>query len=421
MLTKQESIKLLSSSFKEFDEKKVLKYIDKINNMSEEEWEQFQEEKNINNIQDLESLTQNYIIKKEDKEISIKINLSEIESLEKIGSGKCANIYRKDNEAYKILKQRSDSRKFYSKEMLEKLVGVKSDLCVFPNKILEDDNGELLGYSMDFVTGDKLIKAIKEIPFEQLKTSIKKAELGVSQVSEQGFRFNDMHADNIMWDTKNKSIKIIDTDFFQKSSDISDIANSNFRTFDSEIQMMIASLISSYGETVNDELIPFYNLSDFKYKDGRKLSLEDYILNLKESLEKEFKAKFNNIGEILESLKERQEKIEDRHHREYIENNLNIKERIIRRIAQSAQLRKLPFVDKFINRKIKMLPSDIREIMIQPKVIEEKQVANRETFFKRKRRVFVEKLRNNTSNADNIFPDSKVNQQRTEENEIDFY
>lgn len=268
MLTKQESIKLMESFLKEFDERIILKYINRIDNMSEEEWKHFQEEKNINNIQDLENLAQkvlrqretttfialndwieygctgdtlhihvipkdirflmnrrgledaemsliealekisellknheefkeikqvyavsglirrpisklfenldfdiksmridkvnaddelknfyekfkdkkylgraklskekllseewnklkderklqlihrdNHIIEKEDKEISIKINLSEIESFEKIGSGKCANIYRKDNEAYKILKQKSDSRKFYS-------------------------------------------------------------------------------------------------------------------------------------------------------------------------------------------------------------------------------------------------------------------------------------------------------------------
>lgn len=307
--------------------------------------------------------------------------------------------------------------------MLEKLVGVKSDLCVFPNKILEDDNGELLGYSMDFVTGDKLIKKIKEIPFEQLKATIKKAELGVRQVSEQGFRFNDMHEDNIMWDAKNKSIKILDTDFFQKSDDISNIANSNFQAFDSEIQIMIASLISSYGETVNEELIPFYNLSDFRYKDGEKLSLDNYISNLKESLEKDFKVEFNNIGEILALLEERQEKIEDRRHREYIENNLNIKERIIRRIAQSTNLRKIPFVNNIINKKVKMLPSDIQEIMIQPKdrkILKQERKINEETFFKRQRRAFIKNLGNTTLDTDNIFPDSKVNQQRAEENEIDF-
>ena len=79
------------------------------------------------------------------------MNNKEYEKFEKIGEGKCANIYKSGNNVYKILKENTDSKKFYSKEMLQQLVGIKNDLCVFPNEILEDANENLIGYSMDFV------------------------------------------------------------------------------------------------------------------------------------------------------------------------------------------------------------------------------------------------------------------------------
>ena len=70
--------------------------------------------------------------------MSRKVNAKEIEKQEKIGEGKCANIYRNGSTVYKILKEKSDSKRFYSKEMLQQLAGVKSDLCRFPNEILSE-------------------------------------------------------------------------------------------------------------------------------------------------------------------------------------------------------------------------------------------------------------------------------------------
>lgn len=83
------------------------------------------------------------------------MNNKEYEKFEKIGEGECANIYKSGNNVYKILKENADSKKLYSKKMLQKLVGIENDLCVFPNEILEDVNENLIGYSMDFVNGKK--------------------------------------------------------------------------------------------------------------------------------------------------------------------------------------------------------------------------------------------------------------------------
>ena len=56
------------------------------------------------------------------------MNNKEYEKFEKIGEGKCANIYKSGNNVYKILKENTDSKKFYSKEMLQQLAEIKRAL-----------------------------------------------------------------------------------------------------------------------------------------------------------------------------------------------------------------------------------------------------------------------------------------------------
>lgn len=174
----------------------------------------------------------------------------ELEGLEKIGEGKCATIYRKSNIVYKILKENSDSRSFYSKEMLQKLVGIKSSLCVFPNEILEDENGDLIGYSMDFVQGLKISDALSQLSFEQLGTAIKNLKLGIQEISEQGIIFEDLHCDNIMWNKGNQSFQIIDTDFFKKIENVPDLNEVNYKKFTNQIISLIEWKIRRYGRKI---------------------------------------------------------------------------------------------------------------------------------------------------------------------------
>lgn len=289
----------------------------------------------------------------------------DLEGLKIIGEGKCATIYRNGNMVYKILKENSDSRSFYSKEMLQKLIGIKNDLCVFPNEILEDENGELLGYSMDFVSGSKLKDVIAMLSFEQIESVIKKAEQGVQEVSEQGILFDDLHDDNVMWNDETQNIQIIDTDFFRKVDDISNLNETNYSRFANAIQNMINSRISQYGRTENEELIPFYDFwTNFNSKNDKSISLNDYILNLKVVIERDFGRKFNNLSEIEMALQEKQEKIEEQQHLEQLSNNLTIKEKFIRFLVQSKYIRKLPIINRIIDRQIKMLLSDVREVII---------------------------------------------------------
>jgi hypothetical protein len=292
-----------------------------------------------------------------------ELNLEEIKNFQKIGEGKCAKIYTNENVVYKILKENSDSIAIYNKEMIRKLIDVQSDLCVFPNEILEDNNGKLLGYSMDFVPGKKLSDVISQLPFDQMQSSIKKAEQGITEISRQNVLFDDLHSDNIMWNTQTHSIQIIDTDFFKTNENMQNLNEFNSQSFASSVQQIISSQISQYGKTENESLIPFYDLISLGYKDGKKLSLNEYISNLKSVIENDFGRQFNNLDEIKLALQEKQDKIEEQQHLELITNNLTPKEKFIRFLAQNKTIRKLPFVNKIIDKQIKMLPLDVQSVV----------------------------------------------------------
>lgn len=291
----------------------------------------------------------------------------ELEGLEKIGEGKCATIYRKGNIVYKILKENSDSRSFYSKEMLQKLVGIKSSLCVFPNEILEDENGDLIGYSMDFVQGLKISDALSQLSFEQLGTAIKNLKLGIQEISEQGIIFEDLHCDNIMWNKGNQSFQIIDTDFFKKIENVPDLNEVNYKKFTNQIISLIEWKIRRYGRTENQEIQPFYNIcEDFYNQYGKPISINEYLSDLMSIMERDFGKKFNNLNDIEIALQKKQDEVEEQQYLEQLANDLTIKQKVIRFLAQSTYIRKLPFLNSVLDRIISMLPIGVREIINNP-------------------------------------------------------
>ena len=175
------------------------------------------------------------------KILSIKITteeLKEIENSKKVGAGKCADLYKKNEEVYKLIKQ--DAKRLYSKT-IESLIGIKNRTCVFPNDLLVDENNQLIGYTMDYVQGTKLKDIFSQIPFEQMKEIINQAELGITEISENKILFDDFHFENMMWDSEEKCIKIIDTDFFKKDEDISSIGatKSNISKFNENMETVI--------------------------------------------------------------------------------------------------------------------------------------------------------------------------------------
>ena len=82
---------------------------------------------------------------------------------------------------------------------------------------MQDEKGNFIGYSMDFIEGEKLKNKIKDIPLLELQQAFQNAEDSIRKISENGIMFDDLHYDNIMWNEKEKKIKINDKDFFKKT------------------------------------------------------------------------------------------------------------------------------------------------------------------------------------------------------------
>ena len=249
------------------------------------------------------------------KILSIKITteeLKEIENSKKVGAGKCADLYKKNEEVYKLIKQ--DAKRLYSKT-IESLIGIKNRTCVFPNDLLVDENNQLIGYTMDYVQGTKLKDIFSQIPFEQMKEIINQAELGITEISENKILFDDFHFENMMWDSEEKCIKIIDTDFFKKDEDISSIGatKSNISKFNENMETVIGldDYILKKYLSQNKEYKDFYKEWKNRYANGEQLNIYELIEKIKSIAETDFDMKFNSISEIIEKAKGRVKEYED--------------------------------------------------------------------------------------------------------------
>lgn len=241
--------------------------------------------------------------------------LEKIQSKEKIGSGKCANLYREGNDVYKIVKQDSDSKKLYGIENIEELTTIKSEICIFPKEILIDNENSFVGYIMDYVPGTKLKNIFSKIPLKQMREIINKAETEIEDLSQQKIIFDDMHYDNMMWDASDNCIKIIDTDFFKFGDDIptEEVKKGNLSKFNKEMEIVIGLKDYTLNKYLsrNKEYIDFYKEWNNRYENAEKLNVCDLIDKIKQIAEKDFGIEFNSISEIAEKAKSKVKEYED--------------------------------------------------------------------------------------------------------------
>ena len=230
--------------------------------------------------------------KKNIKVISKK-EFKKIELLEKIGEGSYANLYKSDDIVYKIFKENEDDEEdIYEDEIhnLERLVNFKNGICVFPNELLKDENGNFIGYTMDFVKGENISDIIENIPFEILKKALAEAIQEINELSKKKIRIEDLQ---IIWEEKTNSLRFIDTDQYYISEHTSEdyIKENNLATLKLEIEsaIYIASKI----------------LDEYLKKNGAYIldDLIEMIDKIKTIAEKDFGKEFNSLVEIKEEIR----------------------------------------------------------------------------------------------------------------------
>ena len=127
-----------------------------------------------------------------------------LSTLEKIGKGACAEVYRYGDEALKVLNE--SGKTMANLQETSKLVGIKNDTFVLPKEILTGADGKAIGYVLELVDGQAFIddNVIKNIDFDTLKRSIAKVEQDLQQLSANKVVCDDLNHKNIMWDSKER-------------------------------------------------------------------------------------------------------------------------------------------------------------------------------------------------------------------------
>lgn len=134
----------------------------------------------------------------------MKITPEFLSTLEKIGKGACADVYKYGDKAIKVLNE--SGKAMTNLQETSKLVGTKNDTFVLPEEILTGVDGEVIGYVLELVDGQAFIdnNIIKNIDFDALKGAIEKVEQDLQQLSANKIACDDLNHKNIMWDAKER-------------------------------------------------------------------------------------------------------------------------------------------------------------------------------------------------------------------------
>ncbi len=127
-----------------------------------------------------------------------------LSTLEKIGKGACADVYKYGNKALKVLNE--SGKAMANLQETSKLVGIKNDTFILPEEILTGVDGNVIGYILELVDGQAFIDddIIKNIDFDTLKWAIAKVEQDLQQLSANKVVCDDLNHKNIMWDSKER-------------------------------------------------------------------------------------------------------------------------------------------------------------------------------------------------------------------------
>ena len=245
-----------------------------------------------------------------------EIDLSQInlEDLDYLGQGACAKVYKLDSiTAIKVLNEKGIEITNY--DSLTKLLGMENDTCIFPQAFLKE-NGQIVGYAMQLVKGKKFSDVRRDVNIVDLINAIKVAEENIRKISEEGILFNDFNHGGLMWDEDSKTIKIIDTDFFEKIEDFQagTCFKSNIKDFYRELEMELGMLpgtdscrmniFINENEEYKDIYFRYFKSSLGITDEEDEVTFTNLIEKIVEIFENQFGIKVQTFGEIEQILKE---------------------------------------------------------------------------------------------------------------------
>ncbi len=307
-----------------------------------------------------------------------------LSSLEKIGEGACANVYKEGDKALKVLKESGGA--MANLQETSKLVGIKNDTFILPQEILTGADDEVVVYVLELVDGRAFIDddIIKHMDVDTLKGAIAKVEQDLQQLSANKVVCDDLNHKNIMWDDKNDCIRIIDTDSFMVNENLTDeqIYRMNLEQFNNQIELVLGNSGNTRMQVLRNnpkfvETQREYVISQMKGQNPSVNSLIDILVNI---AEEQFGRKCRSIQEIEQAIQESEIQKEDENKivsfdeykngkHQIIENQtesigtsqMGIRQKIANFLADKTILRKIPFIDRFVAKEQRLLPETTQE------------------------------------------------------------
>ena len=199
----------------------------------------------------------------------------------------------------------------HNEEQFAQLLGIESDICAFPQNRVEID-GQFQGYTMEFVDGQQLQEKVGEIDLDTLVSAIRNAEQNIRSLAQNKVFFQDLNQGGIMWDGKNGSIKIIDTDFFEVNQDfgVEECYSANMTSFNTMLEMELGIMsgqakgLAEYLHS-NPQFSEVYRSYMLASLMGKESSVVDLIQGAREVIEKEFGVVPQNLADMKELVGER--------------------------------------------------------------------------------------------------------------------
>lgn len=300
---------------------------------------------------------------------NIQIN---IEDMTELGRGACSVVYKYDDAT--VVKLFNESgKKMFTPEAFSQLVGLSNATCVFPQQEISID-GEFAGYSMEYVKGKKLHEVIDTLDIQTLIDSIKKVEMDLQALSKEKVLFQDVNQGNIMWDEQNGCIKVIDTDFFERSENVTEqqCYSNNISSFNNILEMELG-MLNGQGSKLSQFLHnnPEFNKLYRKYTiyslNGKNISVTELIKKAIEIIENEYGTKCTTFAEINQILPEQDIDLEQgpvdvpifeppsEEQKDVETHKTGFKQKIADMLSKNTLLRKIPFIDKFVKKQESLL------------------------------------------------------------------
>ncbi|MBR3325371.1 MAG: hypothetical protein IKG14_04945 [Clostridia bacterium] len=238
--------------------------------------------------------------------MSRTISVNRVKNLPSLGEGACATVYRYNNEAFKIFKETGEIPSY---EELMQIIGINNEACVFPKDVLVDEKGQMVGYVMEYIEGTRLADNIGQINIQSLQLAISKLEQELQLLANDKVLFNDFNIGNVMWEDKTQTIKIIDTDFFQRNQQLTSeqVFHHNLGDFNTQVETMMGVMQGEFANYLrnSESFNEIYNKYMQRQFRGDNVSINELISAIKSVTEKDFGKKFSTLGEMKQEVQGR--------------------------------------------------------------------------------------------------------------------